>query len=206
MAFGQEASPEQIAELSGQMAVKVYPDTANANSPMVKRMFNVDEYLRENDLELFYNPNKPLLLSTLMADELRIKPKLSGVNAKELQFVNQTMSSARSLRNFYLTTKAKPPEPSKAEPTPEPGPPPGMVRNPNRNDIFDKSIPASKALASYAEPEYVTPAEAAQINANRAEQARAEADKARELAAEQRHLETIQAIKNNPPVIYQNDR
>jgi hypothetical protein len=59
---------------SKRNAVKYYPDAAKADSPLVKRMLELDEVLKETGDERFNDPDKPFLLAKSAAKDLGILP------------------------------------------------------------------------------------------------------------------------------------
>ncbi|MEI7532857.1 MAG: hypothetical protein WCK57_00675 [Verrucomicrobiae bacterium] len=62
-------------EDSKRNAVKYYPDASKADSPLVKKMLELDALLEETGDERFNSPDKPFLLAKLAAKELGIAPK-----------------------------------------------------------------------------------------------------------------------------------
>lgn len=63
------------AEESERNAIKYYPDCADAESPLVKKMVELDQLLEETDDERFHSPNKPFILAKMAAKELGIAPR-----------------------------------------------------------------------------------------------------------------------------------
>lgn len=61
-------------EESKRNAVKYYPDAAKADSPLVKRMLELDAALEETGDERFHDPDKPFLLAKAAAKDLGILP------------------------------------------------------------------------------------------------------------------------------------
>lgn len=62
-------------EDSKRNAVKYYPDAAKADTPLVKKMLELDDLLKETGDERFHSADKPFLLAKLAAKELGIAPK-----------------------------------------------------------------------------------------------------------------------------------
>ncbi len=61
-------------EESKRNAVKYYPDAAKADSPLVKRMLELDAVLEETGDERFHDADKPFLLAKAAAKDLGILP------------------------------------------------------------------------------------------------------------------------------------
>lgn len=55
-------------------AVEYYPDVTDANSPLVTKMLEIDQVLKETGNPLFYSANKPEKLAQMAANELGIPP------------------------------------------------------------------------------------------------------------------------------------
>lgn len=90
----EEARAEQsereafIADVdrSKNLAVEVYPATADADSALVAKMVEIDKTLQELDDPLFFSPNKPFKLAQMAAAELGIAPNTQrGKAAKSPQ-------------------------------------------------------------------------------------------------------------------------
>jgi hypothetical protein len=63
---------------SNTQAVGLYPDAANVESPLAKKMVEIETLLEETNDPLFRDPNKPLVVAQMAARELRIAPKAKG--------------------------------------------------------------------------------------------------------------------------------
>jgi hypothetical protein len=60
---------------SNTQAVGLYPDAANIETPLAKKMVEIEKLLEETNDPLFRDPNKPLVVAQMAARELRIAPK-----------------------------------------------------------------------------------------------------------------------------------
>lgn len=63
---------EQKFTQSETTAIQYYPDAANHDSPLAKRMAELDQQAKELDDPIFYSPEKPFLLAKAAARELGI--------------------------------------------------------------------------------------------------------------------------------------
>jgi hypothetical protein len=61
-------------EKSQMLAVEYFPDTTKEDSRLVKRMFEFDAKLGENEDPLYYSPDKPFILTQIAASDLGISP------------------------------------------------------------------------------------------------------------------------------------
>lgn len=102
------------AEKSKLLAVKLYPDSTNAESKLVKQMVAVDQVLKQNESGAFYLSSKPLLLSAFAAELLNIKPKWEALDDQEKQ------DAFMQLVNGYMTiSDFSPKKQASAIPTPQ---------------------------------------------------------------------------------------
>lgn len=70
---------------SERKAVTFYPDTAKADSEMVKRMIEIDRFMRDNGDPIYHSPDKPFILAKQAASELGIpmtRPAAAGTKPK----------------------------------------------------------------------------------------------------------------------------
>ena len=68
-------TPFDIAyQRSEELTVAAYPDTTNAESPLVKRMAVLDKEFEKSGNPIFNSPDKPMIVATMAAKELGIKP------------------------------------------------------------------------------------------------------------------------------------
>jgi len=77
----------QRLQLYEALAVKVYPDCAVADSPLVKLMAKMDAALNANHSRLFNFASKPIILAAEAADILKIKPQWEAVTGEERDIV-----------------------------------------------------------------------------------------------------------------------
>lgn len=70
----QQAAFDREWDQSCNIATTRYPDSVSADTPLGKKMGEMDNQLKASNDPLFYSPNKPLLLATRAAMELGIKP------------------------------------------------------------------------------------------------------------------------------------
>jgi hypothetical protein len=70
-------------EDSKRNAVKYYPDAAKEESPLVKKMLELDALLEETGDDRFNSPDKPFLLAKLAAKELGIAPSNPAAKSKQ---------------------------------------------------------------------------------------------------------------------------
>lgn len=188
-------STTQLADkimTSKEVALLAFPEINKPESIIHERMAVIDKFLFDKKIKFYGDPNKPLILAIMAAREVYIIPEIAALSPGQQKLYNDTN---RSIDNWLAEYVLKNPEEPKVTATPS-MPPPGMVKNPNSNDIFNSKVPAMERLASYSEPEYVTPEQAAQINAERAARQQAEAAKLREANEERRHQEILSAIEN----------
>lgn len=79
----KEIRKEQLLEMefndsvnhSQNKAVSIYPDTAKADSPLVKRMLEIDRLFKEDGNPLYFSPDKPFKLAQMAANDLGIAPR-----------------------------------------------------------------------------------------------------------------------------------
>lgn len=73
---------ENTVKDSQAKAVKFYPDTADKDSPLTKRMIEIDQDLQELDDDLYHDPDKSLKLAQMAAKELGIAPNSNRTAVK----------------------------------------------------------------------------------------------------------------------------
>jgi hypothetical protein len=73
-----KAQYETAFSRSNTQAVGLYPDAANIESPLAKKMVEIEQLLEETNDPLYRDPNKPLVVAQMAARELRIAPKAKG--------------------------------------------------------------------------------------------------------------------------------
>ncbi len=73
----QEAQAQATAKWqeSSAVAAEAYPDTAKADSPLFRRMKQIDADLKARKDPLYWDSQKPLIVAQMAARELRIAPK-----------------------------------------------------------------------------------------------------------------------------------
>lgn len=79
IAFNEDVTKAKVK------AVDYYPDAGKSDSPLVKRMQEIDERLKDSDNPLHFSPDKPWRLAQMAANELGIaprNPKASATPAK----------------------------------------------------------------------------------------------------------------------------
>lgn len=73
-------------------AVAYYPDVTDANSPLVLKMLEIDEVLKETGNPLYHSPNKPEKLAMMAGNEIGIPP-----NARKPSSPRVTQSPTRGV-------------------------------------------------------------------------------------------------------------
>jgi hypothetical protein len=79
----KEIRKEQLLEMefneavdhSQKKAVAIYPDTTKADSPLVKRMLEIDRQIKDDGNPLYFSPDKPFKLAQMAANDLGIAPR-----------------------------------------------------------------------------------------------------------------------------------
>jgi hypothetical protein len=79
----QEIRKEQLLEMefnqavehSQNKAVSIYPDTTKADSPLVKRMLEIDRQMKDDGNPLYFSPDKPFKLAQMAANDIGIAPR-----------------------------------------------------------------------------------------------------------------------------------
>jgi hypothetical protein len=66
---------ESTATAAKAKAIELYPDVTNLESPLAKRMLEIDRMLNETNNPLLYDPNKAFRLTMMAANDLGISPK-----------------------------------------------------------------------------------------------------------------------------------
>lgn len=78
----QAIEAEQRAEASFQQSARqaeeLYPQASQPNSPLLKRILEYNEALKESGDDRYYDPRRPLLLAQWAANDLGIAPRLSA--------------------------------------------------------------------------------------------------------------------------------
>ena len=69
------SSYQRSVEDSKRKAVSFYPDTTSKESPLVKRMVEIDNALKEQDNPLYYSADKPFKIAQMAGNDLGIGPK-----------------------------------------------------------------------------------------------------------------------------------
>ncbi|MEZ0300256.1 MAG: hypothetical protein ACAI35_27685 [Candidatus Methylacidiphilales bacterium] len=75
---GEAEQWSRTLDASKAAAVDQYPDTTNRDSALVRRMVELDEVLRQSGNALYSDPDKPLRLAQMAANELGIAPQRRG--------------------------------------------------------------------------------------------------------------------------------
>jgi hypothetical protein len=94
----QEQEKERFmaaVEDSKAQAVELYPDVTDSNSALVKRMEEIDADMRDSDNPLYFDPNKPLKLAQMAANDLSIAPRSRGKAAPKPPATQQPTRPAR---------------------------------------------------------------------------------------------------------------
>ena len=80
-------------------AVEYYPDVTDANSPLVIKMLEIDQVLKETGNPLFYSANKPEKLAQMAANELGIPPNANKpTSPKATQPTRAAVASQSTIR------------------------------------------------------------------------------------------------------------
>jgi hypothetical protein len=66
---------ENTVSTSKSRAVELYPDVTKAESPLVQKMIEIDNRLKESDNPLYFSAEKPLKVAQMAANELGIPPR-----------------------------------------------------------------------------------------------------------------------------------
>jgi len=98
----QEVRKQQLEEIafedavnhSENKAVAIYPDTAQANSPLVKMMVELDQIFKAEGNPLYFSPDKPYKLAQMAANELGIAPR----NPKSAAAPARPMAKSRTVQ------------------------------------------------------------------------------------------------------------
>jgi hypothetical protein len=98
------------------LAVKLYPDSSVAGSPLVNLMIKMDAAMKANQSRLYNFPSKPLLLAAQAASVLKIQPHWEAVTEGERNVAFNTMTdgliSSRDLTPPAVAqVQAAPPKP-----------------------------------------------------------------------------------------------
>jgi hypothetical protein len=89
---------KQVEAASQRKALELYPDVANAQSPLFKRMLEIDNALRESDNPLYFDPGKYLRIAQMAANDLGISP-------------GRKLAQKAAVKTEQVKTKASPPQP-----------------------------------------------------------------------------------------------
>jgi hypothetical protein len=103
-----EQSFESDYAKSERLTVTYYPDTTNPESPMVKRMVELDRQMLEVGDPLYHSPDKPFLLAKAAARELGvIMTKPGAAPAKPSRSSKSPMQPAPGNRGTTSTDSSK---------------------------------------------------------------------------------------------------
>jgi hypothetical protein len=107
----QESFERQFQDNEAK-AVRFYPDAAKAESPMTKRIIELNEQMRQLDDPLYYSPEKPFILAKQAARDLGIpmrNPSAEPARNKSVQskgrLIQPASGNARTTPNSSTTTK-----------------------------------------------------------------------------------------------------
>jgi len=98
----QEVRKEQLLEMefnqavehSQNKAVSIYPDTTKADSPLVKRMVEIDRQMKDDGNPLYFSPDKPFKLAQMAANDIGIAPR----NPKSAATSAKPMTKSRTVQ------------------------------------------------------------------------------------------------------------
>jgi len=71
----ENARFENTVSTSKTRAVDLYPDVTKAESPLVQKMIEIDNRLKDSENPLYYSAEKPLKVAQMAANELGIPPR-----------------------------------------------------------------------------------------------------------------------------------
>lgn len=71
----EKAARQETLNSAKQKAVEIYPDTANKDSALTKKMFEIFDVLRDTENPIISDPNMPFKLAQMAANELGIPPR-----------------------------------------------------------------------------------------------------------------------------------
>ncbi len=127
------------AQYYENLAVKLYPDSAVAGSPLVNMMVKMDNVMKANDSKLYNLSSKPIILAVEAASILKIQPHWEAATEAHKTAVFEAMTSG-----LVSTSDLTPPRVAQEKP-----PAPQSSFNPgSMNDDATANAPAAAAPAN----------------------------------------------------------
>jgi hypothetical protein len=91
----QKAVRVEESEKAKRLAVEYYPDTANKDSALTKKMYEIFDVLQDTKNPLVNDANLPIRLAQMAANELGIAPKTASKAPVKPAVVAPSPSAAR---------------------------------------------------------------------------------------------------------------